>query len=179
MTGGSDHALSVTALLLADAGRFTGRIAIGGGVAQDAIGNAFAGTFVCETRSSAVGPSATGGGPIAGERKEVAAPVHASCREVCYRWRTRLVVAAGGGGAGNGSRRGEARREPGGTGMTLFDVAVNASATAARAANDAPLGVEDNFARVARSDRIWCWATRRWGERFVAAVATRIYAASA
>ncbi len=63
--------------------------------------------------------------------------------------------------------------------MTLFEVAVNASVAAARAANEAPLGVEDNFARVARSDRIWAWATRRWGERFVAAMATRIFAVPA
>lgn len=63
--------------------------------------------------------------------------------------------------------------------MTLFEVAINASVAAARAANVAPLGVEDNFARVARSDRIWSWATRRWGDRFVAAMATRIFAAPA
>jgi len=30
--------------------------------------------------------------------------------------------------------------------------------------------VADNSARVARSDRIWAWASRRWGDRFVAAV---------
>lgn len=60
--------------------------------------------------------------------------------------------------------------------MTLFEVAVNASVAAARRANTAPLGVDDNFARVARSDRIWAWATGRWGSRFVAAMAARLYA---
>ena len=60
--------------------------------------------------------------------------------------------------------------------MTLFEVAVNASVAAARAANDAPHGVEANFACVARSDRIWTWAMNRWGTRFVEAMATRLYA---
>lgn len=63
--------------------------------------------------------------------------------------------------------------------MTLFEVAVNASVAAARDANDAPFGVEENFARVARSDRIWTWAIRRWGDRFIEEMATRIFAASA
>lgn len=63
--------------------------------------------------------------------------------------------------------------------MTLFEVAVNASVAAARAANDAPHGVAANFASVARSDRVWTWATNRWGGRFVEAMATRLYALAA
>jgi len=61
--------------------------------------------------------------------------------------------------------------------VTLFDVAVNASVAAIRRATDtAPHGLADNVAHVARSDRIWAWATRRWGDRFVAAVAPRVFA---
>ena len=63
--------------------------------------------------------------------------------------------------------------------MTLFDVAVNASVAAILRANDTqPHGVADNFARVARSDRIWAWGTRRWGDRFVVAVAPRVFPAA-
>ena len=59
--------------------------------------------------------------------------------------------------------------------MTLFDVAVTAAVGAIRAANDAPDGAAANFGRVARSDRVWAWATARWGERFVEAVAPRVW----
>ncbi len=64
-------------------------------------------------------------------------------------------------------------------GVGLFDVAVNASVAAIlRASDTGRLGAAANVANVARSDRIWVWATRRWGDRFVAAVAPRVFPAA-
>ena len=67
---------------------------------------------------------------------------------------------------------------------TLFDIAVNASVAAIRAAagpvlhrGSGPHGVAENRARVDRSDRLWAWASHRWGDRFIAAVGHQAFPA--
>lgn len=66
--GGRNHVLSVAAVLQDGAGRFAGRVAIGGTVVLDAPGSAFAGTCVFETRTSAGDPGVAGSGSVVGER---------------------------------------------------------------------------------------------------------------
>ena len=61
----------------------------------------------------------------------------------------------------------------------LFELALGAAVAAVRAAGDtAGRGQAGNAADVARSDRIWAWATGRWGERFLAEAAARIFPAA-